>query len=226
MKHKSAFTLIELLVVISIIAILISILLPALAKAKRQTKLLTCSTNLKQLGTTLSVYTVDHKEYFPHTGQGQDNNISYSVWNNQAAYGTFTQAAFLFANIMYPNYMSKKDFFYCPLDPIRNKSRWDVHYMLEQDGISYSYWGQYGTANTGHPSHQGPVKRTDMSTSAIMSDGRLWNSSYSWIRNHSSETYNSFSVTDGTSNIVFTDGHVKTVVQQPGEYLYWYAVVK
>ena len=61
--RSSGFTLVELLVVISIIAMLISILLPALSKARKQATTLLCSNNLKSVGLFANMYSMDSKEY-------------------------------------------------------------------------------------------------------------------------------------------------------------------
>ncbi|MCP4248371.1 MAG: prepilin-type N-terminal cleavage/methylation domain-containing protein [bacterium] len=60
-----AFTLVELLVVISIIALLISILLPSLCSARQQTKNLVCLSNLRTLGQGVMTYSADYKGTLP-----------------------------------------------------------------------------------------------------------------------------------------------------------------
>ena len=60
MKNKG-FTLIELLVVISIIAVLMAIMMPALGKVKQQAERLICNTHLKDLGNLVNVYAADNE---------------------------------------------------------------------------------------------------------------------------------------------------------------------
>jgi len=59
-----AFTIVELLVVIFIIAILVSLLLPALSEAKARAKRVACMSNLRQVGVAMAIYVGDH-EYYP-----------------------------------------------------------------------------------------------------------------------------------------------------------------
>src|SRR5436190_11000508 len=62
---RKAFTLIELLVVISIIALLISILLPALGRSRQAGWAVKCLSNQRQIGTALMAYANTYKEWIP-----------------------------------------------------------------------------------------------------------------------------------------------------------------
>ncbi|MBT5708880.1 MAG: type II secretion system protein, partial [Verrucomicrobia bacterium] len=63
---ENAFTLVELLVVIAIVAILASLLLPTLNKAKSKARQTRCASNQRQLASALSMYTLDHEETIPY----------------------------------------------------------------------------------------------------------------------------------------------------------------
>ena len=64
-RAQPGFTLIELLVVVSIIALLVSILLPALQSAREAAKNVVCKANMDSMGTALFYYAQDHRDYIP-----------------------------------------------------------------------------------------------------------------------------------------------------------------
>jgi len=78
-KRRNAFTLIELLVVVAIIALLISILLPSLSRAREIAKRTVCASNLGGIGRGIKVYANDNEDWYPiarfkATTSGSDTN--------------------------------------------------------------------------------------------------------------------------------------------------------
>jgi len=89
-KSKSRFTLIELLVVIAIIAILASMLLPALSKARDLAQTSKCANNLRQVSLNAFMYMQDSDDYWPPT-YVQDNSGSSGMWINKVMENYYPQ---------------------------------------------------------------------------------------------------------------------------------------
>ena len=116
MKKLKGFTLIELLVVISIIALLLAILMPALGMVKQKAKMVVCKTRQRGILTALNVYLADNYNKLPPTSQGRGtwytipNRLKYH-YGDPAALGRGAVMEVL------GDYMKKSEYFVCPLTP-------------------------------------------------------------------------------------------------------------
>jgi prepilin-type N-terminal cleavage/methylation domain-containing protein/prepilin-type processing-associated H-X9-DG protein len=114
-RTRRAFTLIELLVVIAIIAILAAILFPVFAQAREKARMISCLSNMKQIGTALRMYAQDYDEIYPalRLGDALDSNPANQVnhvFDNDAPY------MLCFENELMP-YVKNKGVWRCPSNP-------------------------------------------------------------------------------------------------------------
>ncbi len=92
MKRRYGFTLIELLVVISIIAVLMSIMMPALSKVRQQAQATVCMTNMRNLGTGATTYSADHDNQYPMAGSRNITTGGLDAWGGGYPHAPFWDA--------------------------------------------------------------------------------------------------------------------------------------
>lgn len=194
------FTLIELLIVIAVIAILASMLLPALKKAKEQAKLALCIGNQKQLGAGLCQYSIDFDDNMPWsvlehvylwTIAAQNSGINPSI---VARFG-FDPGPKLNAAILYGKggYVQDPHVFFCPSDtrflPSAEASPWPkgVTYY----SYNYNFHG-YGINPWPYKALYPRYSKTP-NTLPLFID-RVWSNSYLFHNTRWNRTFNDLHV--------------------------------
>ncbi len=123
---NKGFTLIELLVVISIIAVLMSIMMPALGRAREGAKMVLCGNNCRQIGYQLTIYGNENKGRFPLYSDAYLNNGQ--TWSN----GTYRYWPY-FIDQSFDRFSTKNfpSYFICP--SVKDKA------VINESNVPYGY---------------------------------------------------------------------------------------
>ncbi len=221
MKHRHGFTLIELLVVISIIALLVAVLLPALGQARETASRTKCASNLRQLFIAAEFYAKDNEGVYMTSG-------SYTYWHRMSGKRAFRE-----------NYLNNVyTVMYCPSATYRYSHKHEQGPATDSYNDSffgYFYFGGYGAGSGRYIStysQDNALKKGNMWDRPIFMDAaalrhtKLWNRQEAASRgafptnNHISDN----PLESDFENINFADGHVKGIgnpISRPQRVYYW-----
>lgn len=125
-RRNKAFTLIELLVVISIIALLMSVMMPALGRARNMAKTLQCKSNLRQFGLAFNLYAEDYEGKLPACEGDFVNGSPQTYWLKSIA-------KYMDADVWASSDKEEPGKIYrCPSVKKGDIVKWDIHYGMNE----------------------------------------------------------------------------------------------
>ncbi len=159
MKRTKGFTLVELLVVVAIIALLVSILLPTLGKAKEMAKQALCGANLNGVGKGIVLYQAESDDSTPWIDSSSWSTTTGDHADDTSQPGAVSPTALMFLIVRTGQPV---DMFRCPSDSNASKM---TSTRFTSGGSNYYYWDFYdkdGTTASDHCkkvsySYQAPV---------------------------------------------------------------------
>lgn len=109
-----AFTLLETLIVLTMIAILVSILLPVFARAREKERQVVCVSNLKQIGAAVAMYRVDYDNLYPYAADPLTQKYQPGLWQS-ADFSAIYSSLPTIPTVLQP-YIRNREIFRCPSD--------------------------------------------------------------------------------------------------------------